>query len=597
MTLQRKHKGPSIVGRARSRLKWLIGWALFWYAALWACSLILGLAWPLITTAGKVGAAAGAFVLVAFLTRRTRPGALIWWGLVDALGFVMSPFHGRTRQAEADPWDALEPRFVRAFIEAGLLKAPKDDEPPLHIRRAGPTVNDGQDVTYRIHLPAGVTFSAVAGKRESFAQTLGLPKKLLTLHQGELDPAGVVTVTVSRPYVRETREWSRPAVVGWEHPAVIGRDRKGGQVTIPTVGTGALLFGGQTNSGKTSAMWLLAAHYALDPEARLFVVDGKSARPDWGPLERRAERTLYKSDPNSGARFVALVQDVLGIVETRNVAGFGDSDHCTEPGVLLILEEFANFLGGLEPKVRKAAEQAVGELVSTARSVNVMVLIAAQEPSADMMPTFFRKQAAVSIALSLKADVSYGMVLGDGFDTSIPKPKAKGQARVAVAGEPDRFVELDYMPKAAWKQLCASLPSSQPVWVPADATVPVTPPAATQPVRKTRPAYVPTGRAGVGVNVDQGPAVAPVEGLHLVPDPAPAAPVATPLEDALFEALTNLGGNARKGQLVTAVEGTGVSVSTIERTLRAMVKSGDLTSPTKGRYALTTADDTSSSTG
>lgn len=462
----------------------------------------------------------------------------VWW----ALGR-----RGGERPARGNRWWS-EPQMVEAFTTAGILRAPKDDAPPP--RLVVKAAQDDYGTTVTVGLPPGVVFSTVEGKREALAAALSQPLHLVTVTQAKTDPANVATVRVTLPYERTIRPHNLPDVTCWRDPLTIGRDRRGRDITIPTWNTGQVLVGGQTSSGKTYFLRLLASHYALDPDASLFIVDGKGSTDDWGPIGHRCEDLVFVHDDRPGDRFFALLQTVQGIVTARNKAG--GRDH---PGCLVILEEFSSMLAMLETARKRDAARAVTRLTQTCRSANVLVVIAAQRPSASTMDTNTRAQAAVSVALSMKSPTDTTMVLG--HTPTLELPDEPGEAIVVVPGKPDVLSDLDVLADEDWRVLCGSLPAVGRAWVPAlieDDPEPVEDDAVVQ--------------------------VGPAPVLHVVPVVEPVVSA----RDAVLAAMMEGGGTAKVGQLVAV---TGKARSTVNVALKELVASGSVVSPVRGEYTLT----------
>lgn len=379
-------------------------------------------------------------------------GGVLWWTDWFQTGKTRKP---KTEKAKGTPtastgglWHT-DAGLAAAFADAGLLRAGKDGEPAPIPRREGRPDVDDYGTTVRVRLPRGIRYSQVEAARESLAAALDQPVHLVTISQLRTDAAGVARIRVSHPYERTIRVHDVPEGETWRDPLVIGRDRRGRDVTLPTYDVGQVLVGGRTGSGKTHFLRLLASHYAADPDADLYIVDGKGSTDDWGPIRSRCKRLLFIHDDNPAQRFTDLLEHVQAVVTDRNRRGGRDW-----PGTLVILEEFSSLLASLDPLEKKETERAVTRLVQTCRSANVMVVIAAQRPSASTMDTNTRAQAAVSVALAMKSPTDITMVLG--HTPQMELPDEPGEAILVVPGKDDVFIDLDTIPDGDWEDLCAT---------------------------------------------------------------------------------------------------------------------------------------------
>lgn len=452
---------PDVDGFAR--------WLLIGAGAVAAAALLLTRSWVdrkrerVVVVLGVL--AVGGWLLATTRWGITRPLLYTWAGMT-AVGGVLwwtDWFQtGKTRKAKAEKAPRPDGETIgmgkwwtdaalrAAFTEAGLIAKPgADGEPAPGPKLMGRPDIDDYGATAKVRLPSGLRYSRVDAAREALAAAFDQPVHLVTVSQLRTDPAGVARIRVSLPYERTIRVHNVPEGSSWRDPLVVGRDRRGRDVAFPTYDVGQVLVGGRTGSGKTHFLRLLASHYAADPDADLYIVDGKGSTDDWGPIRSRCKRLLFIHDDNPAQRFTDLLEHVQSIVTDRNRRGGRDW-----PGTLVVLEEFSSMLASLDPLEKKDTERAVTRLVQTCRSANVMVVIAAQRPSASTMDTNTRAQAAVSVALAMKSNTDITMVLG--HTPTMELPSEPGEAILVVPGREDVFIDLDTIPDGDWEDLCAS---------------------------------------------------------------------------------------------------------------------------------------------
>lgn len=340
-------------------------------------------------------------------------------------------------------------KWNTALEQAGLIKNPvgSDAKPAPRASMVGRVRQVDETTLVALRLPPGLVVSQVAAKAEHIAAALSVPPERLHLGRHRDNP-GVLTARIDPPDLPlKPRVVDPPDETSWRTPVLIGRDLRGRDVTAPTYDIGQWLVGGITGSGKTTLLRLLAAHYALDPDATIWGCDGKGSRDDWGPLRHRVHRWVDVTDPDASTLYLEMLRDIAEEVTTRNRAG--GRDH---PGMLVILEEATALRASLDPADMKEADRHLVRIVQTCRSGNVLVVTAAQRPSATLMSTNVRAQAGVGICMNVRSMTDAEMVLG--YRPEVALPDAVGRALLDVGDGKTRAVLVDHMPDQQWRDLC-----------------------------------------------------------------------------------------------------------------------------------------------
>jgi hypothetical protein len=84
-----------------------------------------------------------------------------------------------------------------ALTSAGILRAPRPDEPPLSLSYRGAPRHTDAGTTVVVGLPQARTVADVLARREALAAALRVPTAALSVSQEETDPAGVVRLQVA----------------------------------------------------------------------------------------------------------------------------------------------------------------------------------------------------------------------------------------------------------------------------------------------------------------------------------------------------------------------------------------------------------------
>ncbi|CCH79079.1 membrane hypothetical protein [Nostocoides japonicum T1-X7] len=393
-------------------------------------------------------------VIVYVAIAATRP--MLWlgpWIILVVVGCV--PGLGRLalpkRKPDTGDWWS-EAVLLGAFRAAGLVKG----DGVMLSRVGAPRHVDGRGTAVAVRLPAGVTYSRVVAQREALAAALRRPLAHVSITQAPTDPADVVRIAVMKPLVLDARD---PHIVtalhdlppdhdltaDWRRGIPIGRDTTGRDVTLPTYDVGLALIAGNPASGKTSLLWAIAATYAYDPDALLWVTDGKGATDDWGPLRARCAGYVMASDDTYEADLLDLLRTVQAEVRARLTAG--GRDH---PGGLLLLEEYLSHRHNLSKAGRDEFDRLVKVIAMQCRAANILVVAAVHQATVAEIPSVIRAQSAVRVCMRVGSGSDAAVILG--HQPTAALPTVPGQAIVNTGGE-DRAVRVDWLQKSQWPAL------------------------------------------------------------------------------------------------------------------------------------------------
>lgn len=202
----------------------------------------------------------------------------------------------------------------------------------------------------------------------------------------------------------------------WRDPVVWGIDASGGPVTSILPGQPGLLIGGVSGSGKSVAAHNLLCTAALDPHARLWLVDGK--RVELAYYRGIAHR--YLGDPDVAA-FTALVDELVAEKDRRLEAIEGRSVKITAtnwqkfqmPPIILHIDEIQIYT--LQGKAGQDAATQLALLASQCRAVGIFVSVATQRPIREVVPALLANNLTLKLALRCEDAGQSNTVLGDGM--------------------------------------------------------------------------------------------------------------------------------------------------------------------------------------
>ncbi len=210
-------------------------------------------------------------------------------------------------------------------------------------------------------------------------------------------------------------EWphlAAPVLSLWE-PIPVGVDEDGQLVTV-LLPERNVLIGGEPGAGKSVGLSMLVAAAALDPTAKLWVLDGKMvelaawsgiAERSAGPNGEDALDLLRGLRAEMEARYSALLARGLRKVS----AGDGLALH------MVVCDELAFYLTLPDRKQRTEFAELMRDLVARGRAAGIIVVAATQKPSADVIPTSLRDLFGFRCALRCNTPQASDTILGQGW--------------------------------------------------------------------------------------------------------------------------------------------------------------------------------------
>jgi len=199
-------------------------------------------------------------------------------------------------------------------------------------------------------------------------------------------------------------------------PVHLGIDENGEQVHV-YLSERNMLLGGEPGGGKSNALNLIVAHGALSHDCNLILIDGKQV--ELGPWRHCADRFIGPSMTGALDCARQLQQIMNDRYDTLLAAGLRKiSPGSAEPVYLVVIDEYAYFSATVGTKQQQAEYAALTrDLVARGRAAGVIVILATQRPSHQVIDPSLRDLFGYRWAFRCTTDSSSDTVLGHGWAT------------------------------------------------------------------------------------------------------------------------------------------------------------------------------------
>ena len=199
-----------------------------------------------------------------------------------------------------------------------------------------------------------------------------------------------------------------------------------------------LLLGGEPGGGKSTALALLVAAAALDPDVSIHLFDAKQVElAPWAPCAQAF------CGPDLGAA-VEVLREVRAEMDRRyeTLLTCGRRKVSPDDGFALsvvAIDELAFFLRAGTREERNGFAESLRDLVARGRAAGVVVLCATQKPSHDVVPTAVRDLFSFRMALRCTTPEASDTVLGQGwasrgYSAATIEPSARGVGYLLAEG-------------------------------------------------------------------------------------------------------------------------------------------------------------------
>src|SRR5215472_4417225 len=242
-------------------------------------------------------------------------------------------------------------------------------------------------------------------------------------------------------------------------PVHLGRDEYGEPVYV-NLAERNMLLGGEPGAGKSSGLNLITAHGALSGDCRLILIDGKQV--ELGPWRACADRFVGPSitDALETARWLQNLMNER--YDQLVAAGLRKITPATgQPVYLVIIDEYAYFSATVGKKPdREEFAALVRDLVARGRAAGVIVILATQRPSHQVIDPSLRDLFGYRWAFRCTTDSSSDVVLGhgwagQGYTAASIDPLARGVSWLLAETGIPRRVKTAYLTDQHIKFLAA----------------------------------------------------------------------------------------------------------------------------------------------
>jgi S-DNA-T family DNA segregation ATPase FtsK/SpoIIIE len=197
-------------------------------------------------------------------------------------------------------------------------------------------------------------------------------------------------------------------------PVPFGIDENGDPVEVTLIYRN-LLAGGEPGSGKSSLLNTIIAHIALCTDARLWLVDGKlDELGPWSPVAdvfvgndiAHANECLRTLQAEMDRRYERLRSE-----RRRKIVPADGLDV-----IVCVIDELAFFSVTIGAKEQQEEfKTLVRDLVARGRAAGIIMIVATQRPSADIIPTSLRDLFGYRVAFRCTTDSSSDIILSVGW--------------------------------------------------------------------------------------------------------------------------------------------------------------------------------------
>jgi hypothetical protein len=308
----------------------------------------------------------------------------------------------------------LHKASVRRRLEVAFRSLPGvlADRPPYVAKIARTKVGDRVELGLR----HGTSIEELQRAEPIIAASLGVRDVRLVVDPARHDH---VTLNITRRDPFETTTAACPLVRathfdGWT-PIPVGVDEEGEIVTL-SLPEHNVLFGAEPGGGKSVALSVLVAGFALDPKVTLWLFDGKlvelapwldCAKRFVGPDIELAISVLEELRTEMDERY----RDLLARKVRKVSPGDGLGLH------VVAIDELALYVAGVDKKLASRFSDLLRDLVARGRAAGIIVLAATQKPSIDIVPSALRDLFGFRWALRCATREASDTVLGSGWSS------------------------------------------------------------------------------------------------------------------------------------------------------------------------------------
>jgi S-DNA-T family DNA segregation ATPase FtsK/SpoIIIE len=186
-----------------------------------------------------------------------------------------------------------------------------------------------------------------------------------------------------------------------------------------------LIMGGSPDSGKSSSLRVYAAAAALDPNAKLWMMDAKTGGAEFIHWTAAAEHVVRGRQLTEAVEMLARIEERLE-KRGQEIVARGEVFVCDDMELdVLMIDELPQFTRGFEDDDKeqtaavKSIKEGIWRLIALGRWTGMMTILSAQKPTADIVPTESRDLIDNKFALHCNTKAQSRAILGADTDDEV----------------------------------------------------------------------------------------------------------------------------------------------------------------------------------
>jgi hypothetical protein len=236
--------------------------------------------------------------------------------------------------------------------------------------------------------------------------------------------------------------------VNLREPFPFGLDEYGRDVQLRLLSRN-LILGGAPDAGKSASLRVVAAAAALDPRAKLWMMDAKTGGAEFVHWAPAAEEVVRGRDLTAAVEMLARLEERIEL-RGQEIVARGEVFVCEDMELdVLMIDELPQFTRSFEGDSKEQAsavktiKQSIWRLIALGRWAGMITVLSAQKPTADIVPSESRDLIDLKFALHCNTRQMSDAILGDGSGGETPVNAAEiptGQPGVGylLAGDEPR---------------------------------------------------------------------------------------------------------------------------------------------------------------